>query len=85
MSKKKKIIVAVVVIIMLVLFFPIPIGTLEDGGSKVYSALTYKIVKWVYHNEDRSRGYRTRVYWFPDNFMDINELREMYRVDLRNN
>ncbi len=84
MSKKKKI-VAVVVIIMLVLFFPIPIGTLEDGGSKVYSALTYKIVKWVYHNKDSSRGYRTRVYWFPDNFMDINELREMYRMDFRNN
>lgn len=85
MSKKKKIIVAVVVIIMLVLFFPIPIGTLDDGGSKVYSALTYKIVKWVYHNEDRSRGYRTRVYWFPDNIKDINELHEMYRADFSNN
>ena len=77
MKKKTKIIV-IIVILLLILFVPVPQGTLEDGGSKVYAALTYKVVDWVYINEDNSRGYDTSVYWFPDNFKNINELREMH-------
>ena len=80
--KKKIRTCIIIIIIFLILFFPIPKGTLDDGGSKVYGALTYTVVKWVYINEDRSRGYRTVVYWFPDNFKNINELHEMYKADI---
>ena len=80
--KKKIRIVIIIIIVLLILFFPIPKGTLEDGGSKVYGALTYTVVKWVYFNEDRSRDYRIAVYWFPDNLKNINELREIYQADI---
>ena len=55
--KKKIRTVIIIIIVLLILFFPIPKGTLDDGGSKVYGALTYTVVKWVYINEDRSRAY----------------------------
>ena len=79
---KKKIRTCIIIIILLILFFPIPKGTLDDGGSKVYGALSYTAVKWVYINEDKSQDYRTMVYWFPDNFKNINELREMYKAEI---
>ena len=80
--KKKIRTVIIIIIVLLILFFPIPKGTLDDGGSKVYGALTYTVVKWVYINEDRSRAYRTAVYWFPDNLKNINELKKMYYADI---
>lgn len=80
--KKKIRTVIIIIIVLLILFFPFPKGTLDDGGSKVYGALTYTAVKWVYINEDKSRDYRTMVYWFPDNFKNINELREMYKAEI---
>lgn len=36
----------VLIILLLILFIPIPSGTYKDGGTRVYTALTYKIVKW---------------------------------------
>lgn len=44
MSNKKKLIVALCVIVMLVLFVP-RVYALKDGGSKEYTALTYRITK----------------------------------------
>ena len=78
MKKKVKVII-IIIIVLLVLFFPASRDTLEDGGSKVYSALTYKIVKWVSYDEDHNRSYDTSVYWLPDNFKNINELSKMHR------
>ena len=44
---KKKVIIALIIIgILAVLFTPIPTGVYKDGGTRVYSALTYKIVDW---------------------------------------
>ena len=72
---KKKVILCVVaaVALLAVLFTPIPGGTLKDGGTKAYSALTYKIVKWNRISPDGIYK-ATRVYWFPDNFKSIDEL-----------
>lgn len=44
--KKLMIKIAVTVIILLILFIPIPHGTYKDGGTKDYSALTYRVVVW---------------------------------------
>ena len=80
---KKSIIVGVIVIVLLVLFLPIPQGTYDDGGTRDYCALTYKIVIWnkliAEANEDDSAGevytyHKTSVFWIPDNFKGIDEL-----------
>ncbi len=83
MSKKKKIIIVIAIIVLLVLFFPIPRGTYEDGGTREYSALTYKIIKW--HRligETNSDGSieavyyynKTSIFWIPDKFKNLSEL-----------
>ena len=90
---KKKIMIPVIVVIalLLVLFLPIPQGSYDDGGTREYTALTYKIVTWKrfvsVHNEDgemeRIDTYtHTSVYWLPDNYKSIDELWEMeYKND----
>lgn len=90
---KKKIIIPIVIVIALalVLFFPIKQVTYDDGGTREYAALTYKIIKWnryvSVYNEDgdmeRVDKYtETSVYWLPDNFKSIDELWKMeYHAD----
>ncbi len=71
--------------LLLILFLPIPTGALDDGGTRIYAALTYKIVKWnrlmsVYVDGqiERIDTYsKTSVYFFPDNFKSANELWEI--------
>ena len=72
---KKKIFFTVIVVISLlaILFFPIPIGTLNDGGTRVYSALTYKIVVWNRTTDDGIYE-NTKVYFGEARFQDINGL-----------
>lgn len=81
--KKKIIIIASIVLILLILFLPVPRGTYKDGGTKDYSALTYRIVVWNRMTDrpgmDASEGeiamyHKTSVFWFPDNFKHIDEL-----------
>lgn len=69
----------VLALVLNTLVIPIPEGTAKDGGTKVYSALTYKIVDW---NRLTSDGVydQTRVYWFPDNFQSLNALWEREKV-----
>lgn len=43
---KKKIWIPIVIVLIAVLFIPIPSGVYKDGGTREYTALTYKIVKW---------------------------------------
>ena len=43
---KKGIIIGIIVVVLLVLFLPIPTGTYNDGGTRDYCALTYRIVVW---------------------------------------
>ena len=88
---KKGIIIGIIVVVLLVLFLPVPKGTYDDGGTRDYCALTYKIVVWnkllVEVNEDGSAGefytYRkTSVFWIPDNFKSIDEL---WKIERRRN
>ena len=74
MKKKYRIIIAVV--ILLVLFVPIPRGTAEDGGTRVYRAVTYEIVVWNRLDSAVDGGVykKTEVFWFPDNFKSLDEL-----------
>lgn len=44
MSNKKKLIIALCVMVMIVLFVP-RVAVLKDGGSKEFTALTYRITK----------------------------------------
>ena len=87
MKKKPIIIISIVfAVILLVLFLPIPKGTYDDGGTRDYDALLYKVVVWnkiqVELNEDGSGGethifHKTSVFWFPDNQKNIDELWEI--------
>ena len=74
--KKKLWIVALVVIVLLgVLFIPFRVDTVNDGGSKVYHALTYRIVDWNCKTEDGIYE-KTRFYFFSDMSKSIGELWE---------
>lgn len=73
MKKKAILIILASVLLMAVLFAPIPKAPYKDGGTKEYSALTYKLVKWSRLVGDDLHA-ATRVYWFPDNFKSIDEL-----------
>ncbi len=87
--KKAKIIIPVcIAAILLFLFLPIPTGSYDDGGTREYSALTYKIVVWnkflAEVNGDGSVGdfytyHKTSVFWFPDNYKSIDDLWKMER------
>ncbi len=64
---KKRLILCTVVISLIVswfLFFPWNRQVLEDGGTIVYSSLTYKIYIW---NTIGGKN-TTEIYYFPYNF-----------------
>lgn len=73
MKKKAWLWIAAGALLLAVLFAPVPTGVADDGGTQVYSALTYKIVKRHRSTEDGIYS-ATRVYWLPDNFKSIDEL-----------
>lgn len=85
--KKKILLISIiaVVLLVLILFTPIPQGSYDDGGTREYNALTYKIVAWnrisVIIDENGQAVpdtyKKTSVYWFPENFKNIDELWEM--------
>lgn len=71
---KKKILIPIAIIVLLaVLFVPIPSGVYRDGGTRAYTALTYKIVDWNHLTGDGTYD-KTKVYFFPNNFKSINSL-----------
>lgn len=71
---KKKIWIPIVVFISLaILFIPIPTGVYKDGGTREYTALTYKIVDWNRLTGDSIYD-KTKVYFFPYNFKSIDGL-----------
>lgn len=84
---KKKIIIPTIIVIalLLVLFLPVPQGSYDDGGTRDYAALTYKIVKWnrisIAIDEDgqlsNNTYQKTSVFWYPDNQKSIDELWQM--------
>ncbi len=73
MKKKPWIWILAAVLVLGILFVPIPTGVYKDGGTRTYSALTYKIVDWNRLTaEDLYEA--TKVYWFPDNLKSIDAL-----------
>ena len=73
MKKKIWIPIVVAVVLLAVLFVPIPNGQMKDGGTKVYSALTYKIVDWnrLYNDGTYSA---TKVYFGADAWKSVDDL-----------
>ena len=73
MKKKTIVFIALIVVLLAILLIPIPTGVMKDGGTREYSALTYKIIKWrrIY---DDGLYEKTRVYLIPDNFKSIDAL-----------
>lgn len=72
---KKKIWVPILIVAVLaILVIPIPTGVYKDGGTKSYSALTYKIVDWNRMVTADETYDATRVYFFPNNFKSIDKL-----------
>ena len=71
---KKKILIPIIIfLLLLILFVPIPSGVYKDGGTKAYTALTYKIVDWNRITGDLIYD-ETRIYPFPANFKSIDQL-----------
>ena len=78
MKKKIWIPIAVVVVLLAVLFVPIPRGSYDDGGTREWVALTYKIVDWnkIFDvGEDGPGLYeKTRIYFGAEKNKSIDEL-----------
>ncbi len=70
---KKKYWILIVLTVLLILFVPIPGGTYKDGGTRTYTALTYKIVDWKRITADGAYE-KTKVYFGPDSFRSIDDL-----------
>ena len=64
-----------------VLFVPLPSGTYKDGGTREYTALTYKVVDWNRLMGDTVYD-QTKFYAFPNNFKDIDTLWESERENV---
>lgn len=60
--------------IVLVLVIPAPSSSARDGGTRTYAALTYKVVKWHHFYGDEELYSETKVYFFPSNFLSLDEL-----------
>ncbi len=73
MKKHIKLIIALA-LVALILFVPIPVSMARDGGTRVYAALTYKVVVWNRILDEDGVYRKTSVYLFPDNFKTIDEL-----------
>ena len=78
MKKKIWIPIAAVVVLLAVLFVPIPRGSYDDGGTREWVALTYKIVVWnkIFDvGEDGPGLYeKTRIYFGAEKNKSIDEL-----------
>jgi len=73
---KKKIWIPIVLVLLIVLLFiPIPRGTCDDGGTRDYIALTYRIIDWNRLSADGVYE-KTRIYFGSNRNKAIDELWE---------
>ncbi len=76
---RKKGILRTVLLLLAVLLIPMP-ESYKDGGTKSYTALTYKIVKWNRLGEFGEEDFvKNSFYLFPKNFYFLDKLYEMER------
>ena len=91
--KKQRLIIVLVIIfaVAVVLFAPFRITKYDDGGTREYSALTYKIVVWNRFNDVVDAGGEVvssgkhkgvSVYLYPDNQKSIDEL---WKIEMAQN
>lgn len=73
MKKRLKYWIFAAMLLFAILFVPIPKSAARDGGSREYTALTYKIVDWN-RIVGKYKHTGTRIYWFPNNFKSIDAL-----------
>ena len=71
--KQKLWILIVTIVLFAILLVPIPSGICKDGGTRAYTALTYKIVDWNRLTGDGIYD-KTKGYLFPNNFKSIDQL-----------
>lgn len=83
-SKRRTLVFAItLILIILLLLIPIPTGVARDGGTRTYTALTYKVVVWRHFVPtditltDYELYENTRIFLFPDNFKSTDELWEL--------
>ena len=84
--KKKKTIIAVIAaaLVLIILFVPFSVSHYNDGGTKEYRALTYKVIKWQrFAGAAGADGTYisgfctgTRVHRFADSYKSVDELWE---------
>ncbi len=86
MNKKRVTIVSVVLVALLlvgVLFVPYKTEVLQDGGSRVHSAVLYTYVEWKGLELSEQTGeysletVKKSVFWFPTNHKSIDELKKI--------
>ncbi len=77
MKKKIWITIVIVIVLLAVLFTPIPKGSYDDGGTREYVALTYKIIDWNRIISADERYQKTRIYFGTDRNKTIDELWEL--------
>ena len=66
-------VILLVIALAAILLIPVPGGPYNDGGTREFSALTYKVVNWNRLTSDSV--YRaTKLYWFPQNLRSVDEL-----------
>ncbi len=80
MKKKLWISIAIIVAVLAVLFVPVPRASYDDGGTREWVALTYKIVDWNKLTDDGSGSpvlyEKVRFYGTSDRNKSIDELWE---------
>ena len=77
----KKAITIAAAVILILLVIPIPTGVYKDGGTRTYTALTYKIVAWN-HMYEEGIYKKTKIYPFPMNFWSLDRLAERERPNM---
>ena len=77
---KRKRMSIILLIVLLILVVPLPTGQARDGGTRTYTALTYRIVCWHRLCDDGTVFDRITVYPFPFNFEELDEL---FEIELR--
>lgn len=74
-SNRKKIITILVIFVWcVILFVPAKVRCL-DGGTTIYTSLTYKVIIWkrfaIRRGDSAERAEGTEVHLFPNNFHDL--------------
>ena len=70
------------VLLLAILVIPIPTGIARDGGTRTYTALTYKIVDWNRITGESAVYDETKLYLFPNNFKSIDALWEQEKENV---